>query len=38
MTLIRAFLLVISALIVGTFFTMLAVQHTRGTELLKAIE
>lgn len=37
MTLIRAFLLVISALIVGAFFTVLAVQRTRQTGLLKAM-
>jgi len=37
MTLIRGFLLVISALIVGAFFTVLAVQRTRQTGLLKAM-
>jgi putative ABC transport system permease protein len=37
MTLIRAFLLVISALIVGAFFTVLAEQRTRQTGLLKAM-
>ena len=37
MTLIRAFLLVISALIVGAFFTVLTVQRTRQIGLLKAL-
>lgn len=37
MTLIRAFLLVISALIVGAFFTVLTVQRTRQIGLLKAM-
>lgn len=37
MTLIRAFLLVISALIVGAFFTILTIQRTRQIALLKAI-
>jgi putative ABC transport system permease protein len=37
MTLIRGFLLIISALIVGAFFTVLAVQRTRQTGLLKAM-
>lgn len=37
MTLIRAFLLVISALIVGAFFTVLAVQRTKQIGLLKAM-
>ncbi|MCO5315101.1 MAG: ABC transporter permease [Solirubrobacterales bacterium] len=37
MTLIRSFLLVISALIVGAFFTILTIQRTRQIGLLKAI-
>jgi putative ABC transport system permease protein len=37
MTLIRGFLLVISALIVGAFFTVLTVQRTRQIGLLKAL-
>ncbi|MGZ4726568.1 MAG: ABC transporter permease [Acidimicrobiales bacterium] len=37
MTLIRGFLLVISALIVGAFFTVLTVQRTRQIGLLKAM-
>lgn len=37
MTLIRAFLLVISALIVGAFFSVLTVQRTRQIGLLKAM-
>jgi putative ABC transport system permease protein len=37
MTLIRAFLLAISALIVGAFFTVLIVQRTRQIGLLKAL-
>lgn len=37
MSLIRVFLLVISALIVGAFFTVLAVQRTRQIGLLKAM-
>ncbi|HET8931382.1 MAG TPA: ABC transporter permease [Acidimicrobiales bacterium] len=37
MTLIRAFLLVISALVVGAFFTVLIVQRTRQIGLLKAM-
>jgi putative ABC transport system permease protein len=37
MTLIRVFLLVISALIVGAFFTVLTVQRTRQIGLLKAM-
>ncbi|MBX3314021.1 MAG: ABC transporter permease [Actinobacteria bacterium] len=37
MTLIRAFLLVISALVVGAFFTVLTVQRTRQIGLLKAM-
>lgn len=37
MTLIRGFLLVISALIVGAFFTVLTVQRTRQIALLKAM-
>jgi putative ABC transport system permease protein len=37
MTLIRAFLIVISALIVGAFFTVLTVQRTRQIGLLKAL-
>ena len=37
MTLIRGFLLVISALVVGAFFTVLTVQRTRQIGLLKAM-
>jgi putative ABC transport system permease protein len=37
MTLIRGFLVVISALIVGAFFTVLTVQRTRQIGLLKAM-
>lgn len=37
MTLIRTFLLVISALIVGAFFTVLTIQRTRQIGLLKAM-
>ncbi len=37
MSLIRAFLLVISALVVGAFFTVLIVQRTRQVGLLKAM-
>jgi putative ABC transport system permease protein len=37
MSLIRGFLLVISALIVGAFFTILTVQRTRQIGLLKAM-
>ncbi len=37
MTLIRSFLVVISALVVGAFFTVLAVQRTRQVGLLKAM-
>lgn len=37
MTLIRSFLLVISALVVGAFFTVLTVQRTRQIGLLKAM-
>ena len=37
MTLIRGFLLAISALIVGAFFTVLTVQRTRQIGLLKAL-
>jgi putative ABC transport system permease protein len=37
MTLIRGFLLVISALVVGAFFTVLAVQRTKQIGLLKAM-
>lgn len=37
MTLIRAFLLVISALVVGAFFTVWTVQRTRQIGLLKAL-
>lgn len=37
MTLIRAFLLAISALVVGAFFTVLTVQRTRQIGLLKAM-
>ena len=37
MTMIRAFLLVISALVVGAFFTVLTVQRTRQIGLLKAM-
>lgn len=37
MTLIRTFLLVISALVVGAFFTVLTVQRTRQIGLLKAM-
>lgn len=37
MTLIRGFLLVISAMIVGAFFTVLTVQRTRQIGLLKAM-
>ncbi|MBX5443533.1 MAG: ABC transporter permease, partial [Solirubrobacteraceae bacterium] len=37
MTLIRGFLIVISALIVGAFFTVLTVQRTRQIGLLKAM-
>lgn len=37
MTLIRAFLLAISALVVGAFFTVLIVQRTRQIGLLKAM-
>lgn len=37
MTLIRGFLLVISALVVGAFFTVLIVQRTRQIGLLKAM-
>jgi putative ABC transport system permease protein len=37
MTLIRGFLLVISALIVGAFFTVLTVQRTKQIGLLKAL-
>lgn len=37
MTLIRAFLLVISALVVGAFFTVLTVQRTAQIGLLKAL-
>ncbi len=37
MTLIRGFLLVISALVVGAFFTVLIVQRTRQVGLLKAM-
>ncbi len=37
MTLIRGFLLVISGLIVGAFFTVLTVQRTRQIGLLKAL-
>ncbi|MEO5723962.1 MAG: ABC transporter permease [Ilumatobacteraceae bacterium] len=37
MTMIRGFLLVISALIVGAFFTVLTVQRTRQIGLLKAM-
>jgi putative ABC transport system permease protein len=37
MTMIRAFLVVISALVVGAFFTVLTVQRTRQIGLLKAI-
>ncbi len=37
MTLIRTFLLVISALVVGAFFTVLMVQRTRQIGLLKAM-
>ncbi len=37
MTLIRSFLLVISALVIGAFFTVLTVQRTRQIGLLKAM-
>lgn len=37
MTLIRGFLLVISALVIGAFFTVLTVQRTRQIGLLKAM-
>jgi len=37
MTLIRTFLLVISALVIGAFFTVLTVQRTRQIGLLKAM-
>lgn len=37
MTLIRGFLLVIAALIIGAFFTVLTVQRTRQIGLLKAL-
>ena len=37
MSLIRTFLLVISALVVGAFFTVLTVQRTRQIGLLKAM-
>jgi len=37
MTLIRAFLLLISALVVGAFFTVLTVQRTQQIGLLKAL-
>ena len=37
MSLIRGFLLVISALVVGAFFTVLTVQRTRQMGLLKAM-
>ncbi|MGB3053465.1 MAG: ABC transporter permease [Acidimicrobiales bacterium] len=37
MTLIRVFLLVISALVIGAFFTVLTVQRTRQIGLLKAM-
>lgn len=37
MTLIRAFLLIISALVIGAFFTVLTVQRTRQIGLLKAM-
>lgn len=37
MTMIRAFLLVISALVIGAFFTVLTVQRTRQIGLLKAM-
>ena len=37
MTLIRGFLLVISALVVGAFFTVWTVQRTRQIGLLKAL-
>lgn len=37
MTLIRGFLLVISALVIGAFFTVLTVQRTRQIGLLKAL-
>lgn len=37
MTLIRSFLLVISALVIGAFFTVLIVQRTRQIGLLKAM-
>ncbi|MGN6694051.1 MAG: ABC transporter permease [Aquihabitans sp.] len=37
MTLIRMFLLVISALVIGAFFTVLTVQRTRQIGLLKAM-
>lgn len=37
MSLIRAFLIVISALVVGAFFTVLIVQRTRQVGLLKAM-
>lgn len=37
MTMIRAFLVVISALVVGAFFTVLTVQRTRQIGLLKAL-
>lgn len=37
MTLIRAFLLVISALVIGAFFTVLTLQRTRQIGLLKAM-
>lgn len=37
MTLIRGFLLVISALVIGAFFTVLVVQRTRQIGLLKAM-
>ena len=37
MTLIRGFLLVISALVIGAFFTVLTVQRTRQIGLMKAM-
>ncbi len=37
MTMIRAFLLIISALVIGAFFTVLTVQRTRQIGLLKAM-